>query len=51
METKYNINQAVDQIKIRVVSKAAPGNFDSNTSEKVPFNKKSSTDFLTTHKQ
>ena len=46
MEGKDNIKRAAYQIKIFAASKAAPENYDSDTSAKVPCNKKARTSVL-----
>ena len=46
MEEKYNPKQEADQIKILAASKAAPANFYSDASAKVPQKKKESNGVL-----
>ena len=46
IEAKDKRKRAVDQTKRLAVSKEAPGNYDSNTSAKVPCNKKARTGVL-----
>ena len=51
MEEKDNQKQAAAQIKILVASKAAPANFYSDASAKVPWKKKARNGVLTARKQ
>ena len=50
MEVKYNRKSDASHIKIFATSKAAPINYDSNASIRVPYKKNTSTGALTSQK-